>query len=239
MDEQVILTATEIHKKFKQPHGSPVAVLQGLSLRLRNHERVAIVGPSGCGKSTLLHILGLMEKPDHGDIDLLGKHIASTSEKDRDIIRKKSVGFLFQFDSLIEELTLLENFKLTIEFKTQSESEKLQEMEKARAMAKKLNIAHCLDQYPQQISGGENTRANLIKAFLGSPKIILADEPTGNLDPKNAKEVAEILMGVLDESSKDRHNILAMVIATHNMEVAKRADKIYEIYEGKLRAFQS
>ena len=111
-------------------------------------------------------------------------------------------------------------------------------MEKMSAMAEKLNIAHCLNQYPKQISGGENTRANLIKAFLGSPKIILADEPTGNLDPKNAKEVAEILMGVLDESPKDRQNILGMVVVTHNMEVAKRADTVYELREGKLRTLR-
>lgn len=236
VESKYLIEAENIHKSFKQPHGGPLRVLQGVDLKLKAGEKIAIMGPSGSGKSTLLHILGLMESPDQGELSLLGHKIPTFGlDEKRDSLRRSFIGFLFQFDSLIEELSVLENFKFQIALKTLGSNDKEEARERMMQWCEKFNLKSVLESYPSSLSGGEKTRANLIRALLGSPKILLADEPTGNLDHKNAQAIMEMLMTLLDENLKDRQNIGGMVVVTHNSEIAQKMDKIYALHEGKLK----
>ncbi|MBI2070027.1 MAG: ABC transporter ATP-binding protein [Elusimicrobia bacterium] len=233
MDNQKIIEAVGLTKNFRQPNGEAVPVLLGVDLEVAAGEMVAIMGPSGSGKSTLLHILGLMAKPDEGRLRLLGRDAALLTEQERDRLRRRAIGFLFQFNSLLEELTLRENLTLTSRVRSPEQSERRAALEIER-LAEALGLTKRLGAYPRDLSVGECCRGNLIRSLLGSPELIFADEPTGNLDAKNAKNLIEEFLGLLGRAHAGPLAPPAIVLATHNGDVASQADRILVLSEGRL-----
>jgi lipoprotein-releasing system ATP-binding protein len=224
-----------IKKSFSQPGGGRVEVLRGIDLTVESGTLTAIVGPSGSGKSTLLHVLGLMARPDEGKLTVLGKEAGTLSERQRDALRRQAINFLFQFDSLLEELTLEENWTLAAGLKAPSGKPDFS-LSQPLELAARLGLSGALRRFPRDLSSGERTRANLVRAMLGRPALILADEPTGNLDPKNAKQVAQELMELLSESKNNGLARPGIVLATHNWQLAAQAQSIYRLEEGRLVA---
>ena len=182
------------------------------------------MGPSGCGKSTLLNILGLLDNPTDGSYQLLGQEVAKLKEKDRTKFRKGNIGFVFQSFNLIDELNVYENVELPLKYLNISASER-----KARIteMLKRMNISHRAQHFPQQLSGGQQQRVAIARAVVSNPKLILADEPTGNLDSKNGKEV----MDLLTELNKEGTTI---VMVTHSQKDAACAQRIVNLFDGQI-----
>ena len=182
------------------------------------------MGPSGCGKSTLLNILGLLDNPTDGSYQLLGQEVAKLKEKDRTKFRKGNIGFVFQSFNLIDELNVFENVELPLRYLNISSSER-----KARVteMLKRMNISHRAQHFPQQLSGGQHHRVAIARAVVSNPKLILADEPTGNLDSKNGKEV----MDLLTERNKEGTTI---VMVTHSQKDAACAQRIVNLFDGEI-----
>ena len=184
-----MITVTDLSKVFRTEEIETTA-LNKVSFEIKDGEFVAIMGPSGCGKSTLLNILGLLDNPTDGSYMLLGHEVAKLKEKDRTKFRKGNIGFVFQSFNLIDELNVYENVELPLKYLNISSSER-----KARVteMLKRMNISHRAQHFPQQLSGGQQQRVAIARAVVSNPKLILADEPTGNLDSKNGKEVMDLL----------------------------------------------
>ncbi len=166
------------------------AALNGISLNINAGDFLSIMGPSGCGKSTLLNIVGLLDSPTGGSYKLLGREMAGLREKGRASVRKENIGFIFQNFNLIDELSVYDNIELPLIYNNVKAS---QRKAKVEAIAEKLGIAHRLRHFPQQLSGGQQQRVAVGRALVNDPKIILADEPTGNLDSRNGNEVMELL----------------------------------------------
>lgn len=164
--------------------------LNEISLEVKEGEFVTIMGASGCGKSTLLNIVGLLDSATNGSYQLLGREINSLKETEKNKVRKQNVGFIFQNFNLIDELSVYDNIELPLIYNNVSASERKKKVE---AIAERLNISHRLKHFPQQLSGGQQQRVAVARALINDPKIILADEPTGNLDSKNGNEVMELL----------------------------------------------
>ena len=170
--------------------------LDGVSFTINDGEFVAVMGPSGCGKSTLLNILGLLDNPTEGSYELLGQQVGSLKEKERTKFRKGNIGFVFQSFNLIDELNVYENIELPLRYLNISASER---KERVTAMMKRMAITHRAKHFPQQLSGGQQQRVAIARAVVANPKLILADEPTGNLDSKNGKEVMDLLTELHNE----------------------------------------
>jgi ABC-type lipoprotein export system ATPase subunit len=200
-------------------------VLSGVDLKIEKGAAIAIVGPSGSGKSTLLKILGLLDAPSSGSITMDGIECGKMSESKQTIFRRELVGFIFQSYNLLPDFTALENVMFAQDILGSS---KKMALEKAKDLFAKLNISHRYNNYPSQLSGGEQQRVAIARSLINNPKLILADEPTGNLDSENTKNVAAVL-----ESISKEHNITTITV-THDINVAKKADKIYVLNEGKL-----
>jgi putative ABC transport system ATP-binding protein len=166
------------------------AALSGINLQINEGDFLSIMGPSGCGKSTLLNIVGLLDSASGGSYTLLNQEMIGLKEKGRSSVRKENIGFIFQNFNLIDELSVYDNIELPLIYNSVKASERKL---KVQAIAEKLNIAHRLKHYPQQLSGGQQQRVAVARALINEPKIILADEPTGNLDSKNGNEVMELL----------------------------------------------
>ncbi|SEA12093.1 putative ABC transport system ATP-binding protein [Flavobacterium gillisiae] len=166
------------------------SALSGINLQINEGDFLSIMGPSGCGKSTLLNIIGLLDSASDGSYTLLNQEMIGLREKGRSSVRKENIGFIFQNFNLIDELSVYDNIELPLIYNNVKASERKLKVE---AIAKKLNIAHRLKYYPQQLSGGQQQRVAVARALINDPKIILADEPTGNLDSKNGNEVMELL----------------------------------------------
>ncbi|MEK7287905.1 MAG: ATP-binding cassette domain-containing protein [Elusimicrobiota bacterium] len=227
-----ILAAENLRKNFRRPNGEYLEVLKGISLEIYPGEMVAITGPSGSGKSTLLHILGLMSRSDGGTLSLFGKDTGLLSEKERDDVRRRRIGFLFQFDSLLEELSIEENLRLVL--KLRKNGVKRTGVKDIKEMAERFNIGHRLDVYPKDLSVGECCRANLMRAVLGEPDILFADEPTGNLDGKNAKQLLMEFEAQISVKSRGRAEAPAVILATHNIEIAAQAHRTLNLESGIL-----
>lgn len=228
MEIQIMIKAENIWKVYSQM-GEPLEVLTGLKLDLSPGKRVGIVGASGAGKSTLLHILGGLDKPDRGEVWLEGENFYSHSEGKRSALRGKSVGFVFQFYHLLPELTALENVSLPawIQRLSRAESRGL-----AVGALERVGLASKGGQLPSELSGGEQQRVAIARACILSPKLILADEPTGNLDLKTGEGVFNYLLEVVAASGG------SLVMATHNRELAQKLDEVYELKNGKLELAQ-
>lgn len=198
--------------------------LNGLSLEVNDGEFVAIMGPSGCGKSTLLSILGLLDNPTEGNYWLDGKEVAHLKESQRTAYRKGRIGFVFQSFNLIDELTVEENVELQLKYLGIPSRER---KERVRDILRKVGLSQRAKHYPQQISGGQQQRVAIARAVVGRPSLILADEPTGNLDSKNGLEVMELLSRLHAEGT-------TIVMVTHSQHDATYANRIIHLFDGEI-----
>ena len=210
-------------KVFRTTEVETIA-LNKVSMEIHEKEFVAIMGPSGCGKSTLLNILGLLDNPTAGNYYLLGKEVGHLKEKNRTKVRKGNIGFVFQSFNLIDELNVFENVELPLTYlHTPSDERK----RRVNEILKRMNISHRIKHYPQQLSGGQQQRVAIARAVITNPKIILADEPTGNLDSKNGLEVMQLLA----ELNMDGTTI---VMVTHSQRDAGFAKRIINLFDGQI-----
>ena len=218
-----MIKVTNLSKVFRTEEIETTALNQ-VSFEINDGEFVAIMGPSGCGKSTLLNILGLLDNPTDGSYQLLGQEVAKLKEKDRTKFRKGNIGFVFQSFNLIDELNVYENVELPLKYLNISSSER-----KARVteMLKRMNISHRAQHFPQQLSGGQQQRVAIARAVVSNPKLILADEPTGNLDSKNGKEVMDLLTQLNEEGT-------TIVMVTHSQKDASCAQRIVNLFDGQI-----
>ena len=216
-----MIEVKDLTKVFKTEEVETWALDQ-VSLSVENGEFVAVMGPSGCGKSTLLHILGLLDTASSGAYLLDGQDVSGYSERQRNALRKGMLGFVFQSFNLIDELTVEENIALPLLYMGVPAEERRKRVEEAMA---RMDITHRAKHYPRQISGGQQQRTAIARAIVTRPKLILADEPTGNLDSKNGKEV----MGLLGELHKEGTTI---VMVTHSKHDAGYADRIVHLFDG-------
>ena len=198
--------------------------LNGVSMEVKEGEFVAIMGPSGCGKSTLLNILGLLDNPNGGTYRLDGVEVARMKEADRTKLRRGRIGFVFQSFNLIDELTVEENIDLQLKYLNLSKAER-----KARVLEilRQVNMSHRAKHYPQQLSGGQQQRVAIARAVVGKPRIILADEPTGNLDSKHGKEIMELLSQLNAEGT-------TIVMVTHSQRDAAYAHRTINLLDGEV-----
>lgn len=198
--------------------------LSNINLTVNEGDFLAIMGPSGCGKSTLLSILGMLDSPTTGNFDFAGTDIAGYSEKQLAELRKESIGFVFQSFNLIDELTVFENVELPLQYQKISKSERKQRVE---AILKRVGIDHRGEHLPQQLSGGQQQRVAVARALVINPKLILADEPTGNLDSKNGDEV----MAMLRELNREGTTV---IMVTHSEKEGAYADRLVRLLDGQV-----
>lgn len=214
-----------LSKSFQEANRN-LEVLKGLNLSIRTGEIVAIMGPSGAGKSTLLHVLGLMESMSSGVLTLLGWDVAGLSDQEKDLLRNRYIGFMFQFHYLLPELTVLDNVLLPLRIAGKSGAEIL---DQSKELLAAVGLSERLDHFPSEISGGEQQRAALARAMVHLPKILICDEPTGNLDLERGEEVRELIWRVA------RAHSTTVLIATHNPEIAATADRTISIVNGQIQ----
>ena len=198
--------------------------LREVSLEVKAGEFVAIMGPSGCGKSTLLNILGLLSSPSEGTYMLDGKDVSTLSESDRIKLRKGALGFVFQSFNLIDELNVSENIELPLLYMGVSAKER---KEAVKAVIDRVAMGHRAKHFPAQLSGGQQQRVAIARAVISNPKLILADEPTGNLDSKNGREVMELLKEL-------HHEGTTIVMVTHSQRDASYADRTINLFDGQI-----
>ncbi len=203
--------------------------LENVGLEVKRGEFVAIMGPSGCGKSTLLNILGLLDSMSSGSYILNGKDVSSCSESQRNKLRKELLGFVFQSFNLIDELTVRENINLPLLYMGVPAAERKQRVEEAM---KRMGINNRANHFPRQISGGQQQRTAIARAIVTRPKLILADEPTGNLDSKNGREVMELLSELHEEGC-------TIVMVTHSERDANYAERIVRLFDGRVLGEES
>ena len=198
--------------------------LNGVSLEIKEGEFVAIMGPSGCGKSTLLNIMGLIDTPTEGTYLLNGKDVSTLTENERTDIRKGVIGFVFQSFNLIDELNVNENVELPLLYMGVPAKER---KERVLEVLRRMDMSQRGKHYPSQLSGGQQQRVAIARAVISNPKIILADEPTGNLDSKNGLEVMEMLSQLNDEGT-------TIIMVTHSQHDATYANRIINLYDGQI-----
>ena len=198
--------------------------LQNVSLEVKEGEFVAIMGPSGCGKSTLLNILGLIDNPTEGTYMLNNKDVSRMQENERTELRKGMIGFVFQSFNLIEELNVVENIELPLLYMGISRSERRRRVQE---IMERVGIAHRAKHFPCQLSGGQQQRVAIARAVIPSPKIILADEPTGNLDSRNGREVMDLLAELHREGT-------TIIMVTHSQHDANYANRIVNLFDGEV-----
>lgn len=218
-----MIRAKNLNKTFRTDEVETLA-LRDASFEVNDGEFIAIMGPSGCGKSTLLNILGLLDNPTSGSYEIDGREVANLKEKDRTAIRKGQIGFVFQNFNLIDELTIEENVELPLQYLGVKSSERKEMVRKA---LKRMNINHRAKHFPQQLSGGQQQRAAIARAVVMHPKLILADEPTGNLDSQNGREVMELLTELNREGT-------TVIMVTHSKHDASYAHRIINLFDGKI-----
>ena len=214
-----------LSKVFRTEEVETVA-LNGVNMQVSEGEFVAIMGPSGCGKSTLLNTLGLLDNPTSGSYQLLGTEVADLQEKQRTRLRKGVIGFVFQSFNLIDELNVFENVELPLTYLGVKASERKRMV---NDMLKRMNISHRAKHFPQQLSGGQQQRVAIARAVITNPKLILADEPTGNLDSKNGLEVMNLLTELNQEGT-------TIVMVTHSKHDAGFAHRIIHLFDGSVVA---
>ncbi|MCZ8313178.1 MAG: ABC transporter ATP-binding protein [Magnetospirillum sp.] len=221
---EAVLEISGLHRRFRQG-GGELHVLRGLDLTLRAGECVALVGPSGAGKSTLLHCAGLLERPDAGTIRIAGEDCAALDDAGRTRMRLKTLGFVYQFHHLLPEFSARENAMMPLLIAGQ---DKATAGARADALLAQMGLGARATHRPGRLSGGEQQRVAIARAVANNPRVLLADEPTGNLDPRIAADVFETLLGLV------RNSGLAALIATHNPELAGRMDRILRMADGVL-----
>ena len=218
-----MIQVTNLSKVFRTEEIETTA-LNNVSFTINKGEFVAIMGPSGCGKSTLLNILGLLDNPSGGSYNLLGTELANLRERERTNYRKGNIGFVFQSFNLIDELNVYENVELPLKYLNISASERKR---RVTEILKRMNISHRAGHYPQQLSGGQQQRVAIARAVVANPQLILADEPTGNLDSRNGKEVMDLLCQLNAEGT-------TVVMVTHSQRDASAAQRIINLFDGEI-----
>ena len=218
-----MLKVTDLKKSFFTEEIETVA-LAGVSFEVKEGEFVAIMGPSGCGKSTLLNILGLLDNPTSGEYMLLDKEVGNLRERDRTYFRRGNIGFVFQSFNLIDEMNVSENIELPLIYMGVKPAER---KERVKKMLERMDMTHRAKHFPQQLSGGQQQRVAIARALVSNPKLILADEPTGNLDSKNGQEVMNLLRELNSEGK-------TVIMVTHSQHDASYAQRILCLFDGKL-----
>ncbi len=218
-----MIKVSNISKIFRTEEIETTA-LDGVSFEIKDGEFVAIMGPSGCGKSTLLNILGLLDNPTQGSYQFADTEVANLKEKERTRFRKGNIGFIFQSFNLIDELNVYDNIELPLRYLNVSASER---KTKVTEMLKRMNISHRAKHFPRQLSGGQQQRVAIARACVASPKLILADEPTGNLDSKNGREVMQLLQELNNDGA-------TIVMVTHSQKDASIAQRTIDLFDGKI-----
>ncbi|MBA2483423.1 MAG: lipoprotein-releasing ABC transporter ATP-binding protein LolD [Nitrosomonas sp.] len=221
---KMVISCRNLHKKFYQGE-SEVPVLKGVDLELEKGQMLAIVGASGSGKSTLLHLLGGLDAPTSGDIDILGQNIARVDEVQRCQLRNNSLGFIYQFHHLLPEFSALENVAMPLLIRRLRNDEAY---DRAAVILKQVGLGHRLTHTPSELSGGERQRAAVARALVTQPACILADEPTGNLDRKTAEGVFNLMLEL------NRIVDASLIIVTHDTQLANRAEHVKQLVDGVL-----
>ena len=217
-----MIKITDLEKIYRTEDVETIA-LNKLSIEVKEGEFVAVMGPSGCGKSTLLNILGLLDDPDGGSFIFNGIEVAHFNERKRADMRKHNIGFVFQSFNLIDELTVYENVELPLIYTGVKAAERKEKVEK---VLDKMKIMHRRNHYPQQLSGGQQQRVAVARAVVNNPKLILADEPTGNLDSANGSEVMELLTDLNEQGT-------TIIMVTHSEHDAKFSHRIIRMLDGQ------
>lgn len=218
-----MISISNLNRVFRTQDVETTA-LNGINLEVQEGEFVAIMGPSGCGKSTLLSILGMLDSPTSGSFVFAGEEIANSSEKHLAQLRKSAVGFVFQSFNLIDELTVYENVELPLQYLNISRAERKQRVE---SILQRVAIDHRAEHLPQQLSGGQQQRVAVARALVINPKLILADEPTGNLDSKNGDEVMTMLRELNQEGT-------TVIMVTHSEKEGRYADRLVRLLDGQV-----
>lgn len=220
-----VLALEGVGKTYDDGTRAPVVVLDGANLNLRPGEVVALVAPSGTGKSTLLHIAGLLDVPTRGAVRILGQDTAGLDDGARTALRRDQVGFIYQFHHLLPEFTAAENVGLPRRVAGASRAEA---RGRARELLESVGLGHRMEHRPAELSGGEQQRVAFARALSNGPRLLLADEPTGNLDPETSDQVFGVLMDLVRETG------MAALIATHNLELASRMDRVSRLRDGRV-----
>ncbi|HAK99120.1 MAG: ABC transporter [Rhizobiales bacterium TMED249] len=221
-----VLEITDLHHQYGDAN-KLVKVLNGVNFSLYRGENVALLGPSGAGKSTFLHLVGLLETAHQGSIKLLGQDVAGCSDAEQTLLRRQSIGFVYQFHNLLAEFTALENVMLPMRLAGKNTD---LAREKAVTLLDRLNLNERHQHYPGQLSGGEQQRVAIARALANDPVLLLADEPTGNLDPASGRMVFELLLETANEHGS------AALVATHNPELANLMDRQITLTDGLIHA---
>ena len=219
-----ILELKNIHKNFRLGEDD-IEVLNGIEISIQQGETFAIVGPSGSGKTTLLQIIGLLDSPTSGELYVRGKSPEDLNDKSKSRLRNEFFGFIYQFHHLLNEFTALENTMMPLLIREQTTKEA---RTKAQDLLIRIGLEHRINHKPHELSGGECQRVAVARALVTSPSLILADEPTGNLDPETADRVFDSFLDL------NRSLNTSLIMVTHNQELAKRMEKVYELNFGKL-----
>ena len=222
-----ILQASGLTRIYEQG-GETLSVLHNVDVEIKSGEIVALVGPSGSGKSTFLQTVGLLDQPTRGQLSIGGQEIQTMNDKQRTLMRRQFIGFVYQFHYLLPEFSALEN--VVIPQMVAGVKRKIAE-EKAKELLTSLKMDHRFDHRPARLSGGEQQRVAMARALANDPRLLLADEPTGNLDPETSEIVFELLIDLV------RNAGIGAVIATHNMQIAERMDRILELKSGNIISY--
>jgi lipoprotein-releasing system ATP-binding protein len=225
-----ILSAVDLHKSYRR-YADTVQVLRGVDLDVCEGEFVSVLGASGCGKSTMLHLLGLLDSPDRGSINLEGQRIDDLPRRDRDQLRNGTFGFIFQFYHLLPEFSTLENVLAPALIKYsfwQWWGQRRRLRKRAAELLERVGLSHRLKHRPRELSGGELQRAAIARALINEPRILLADEPTGNLDATNGAHI----MGLLRDLN--RQDGVTIVMVTHNLDLVENGDRVIRLHDGRV-----
>lgn len=225
----MLLELKKITKTYDIPDGErEMTVLEDISFSLDRGESMAVVGPSGSGKSTLLNIIGALDRPTSGDVYFAGENLSSLDDSSLSAIRNRELGFIFQLHHLLPQCTVLENVLIpTIPLGTKSNRNEV--ISRARHLLEKVALKDRTDFFPTVLSGGELQRVAVVRALINSPKLILADEPTGSLDKQSAENLGRLLVDL------NREEGVALILVTHSMELARLMSKVYSLQNGQLR----
>lgn len=219
---EFVLAANRLTKSY--PSGDhQLTVLDDVSFSVSSGESISIIGPSGSGKTTLLGLCAGLDLPTSGTVSLMGLQLQAMNEDDRAYLRNQSVGFIFQNFQLLPTLTALENVMIPAELRNMSDIRK-----RAEVLLERVGLRDRMDHYPTQLSGGEQQRVAVARAFVTDPSIVFADEPTGNLDEANAEQITELLF------TMNRERSTTLVLVTHNLDLARKTDRILEMKGGKI-----